>query len=308
MRREIGALSSLIFIGAMEMMKVIGIGDNVCDKYIQSGLMYPGGQALNFSVYAKQLGAYASYMGVFGRDAVAAHILKTLDELQVEHSRCRQYDGENGYAKVNLVNGDRVFVASNKGGVVNEHPIMLDEADLAYIKGFQLLHTSNNSHFDDQLAIAFTTGTPISYDFSTHWSRKDLVKKVGPYLKYAFFSCGSVSENDVQDICKMIYGAGCEMVIAMRGNLGALIYDGNRFYHQKPNYVEAIDTLGAGDSFATAFLLSFEESIILDPVRMKTDEIYYLQKLEKAARSGALFAAKTCLMRGAFGYGTPITE
>ena len=50
--------------------KVIGIGDNVCDKYYPAKIMYPGGQAMNFSVYAKMLGADAAYMGVFGRDEV----------------------------------------------------------------------------------------------------------------------------------------------------------------------------------------------------------------------------------------------
>ena len=49
-------------------MKVIGIGDNVCDKYEHLSMMFPGGQALNFSVYAKMLGAESSYMGVFGDD------------------------------------------------------------------------------------------------------------------------------------------------------------------------------------------------------------------------------------------------
>lgn len=48
-------------------MKVIGIGDNVCDKYIHLKTMFPGGQALNFSVYAKQLGADVSYMGYLER-------------------------------------------------------------------------------------------------------------------------------------------------------------------------------------------------------------------------------------------------
>ena len=41
-------------------MRVIGIGDNVCDKYEYLKTMFPGGQALNFSVYAKMLGADAS--------------------------------------------------------------------------------------------------------------------------------------------------------------------------------------------------------------------------------------------------------
>lgn len=34
-------------------ISVLGIGDNVVDKYLHSGIMYPGGNALNFSVYAK---------------------------------------------------------------------------------------------------------------------------------------------------------------------------------------------------------------------------------------------------------------
>ncbi len=29
-------------------ISVLGIGDNVVDKYLHSGIMYPGGNALNF--------------------------------------------------------------------------------------------------------------------------------------------------------------------------------------------------------------------------------------------------------------------
>ena len=53
------------------MVKVLGLGDNVCDVYLHTGTMYPGGQAVNFAVYAGQLGAQADFMGVFGGDAVA---------------------------------------------------------------------------------------------------------------------------------------------------------------------------------------------------------------------------------------------
>ena len=38
-----------------EEMKVIGIGDNVCDKCIHLKTMFPGGQALNFAAYAGML-------------------------------------------------------------------------------------------------------------------------------------------------------------------------------------------------------------------------------------------------------------
>ncbi|MFQ8841328.1 MAG: PfkB family carbohydrate kinase [Clostridium fessum] len=65
-------------------------------------------------------------------------------------------------------------------------------------------------------------------------------------------------EEDAEEICtKNDHRAGCPMVIATRGSYGAVLFDGTQFYEQPPHLVEAVDTLGAGDSFATAFLLSF---------------------------------------------------
>ena len=48
-------------------VKVLGFGDNVVDKYEHIKTMYPGGNAVNFAVFAKKLGAERSaYMGIFG--------------------------------------------------------------------------------------------------------------------------------------------------------------------------------------------------------------------------------------------------
>lgn len=284
-------------------MKVIGIGDNVCDKYEHLKMMFPGGQAMNFAVYAKLLGADASYMGVFGRDEVADHVIATLDELEVEHTRCRQYDGENGCARVTLVDGDRVFLGSNRGGITKEKPLDLTEDDLNYIKGFSHVHTSNNSHFDSQLAKVKSTGVPLSYDFSGRWNEPDRVERVAPYADYAFLSCGSIPEEEAMEICRNMYAAGIKKIIATRGSYGALYYDGVGFFSQPPKLVNAIDTLGAGDSFATAFLLSFTESMEREPEKMTNDRTYYETELKKALEAGAEFASKTCMVQGAFGHG-----
>lgn len=284
-------------------MRVIGIGDNVCDKYEHLKMMFPGGQALNFAVYAKMLGADASYMGVFGSDAVADHVITTLDELQVEHSHCRQYDGENGCARVTLVDGDRVFLGSNRGGVTKEKPLDLTGEDLEYIRGFSHVHTSNNSHFDSQLAKVKSTGVPLSYDFSGRWNEPDRVERVAPYADYAFLSCGSIPEEEAMDICRNMYQAGIKKVIATRGSYGALFYDGVGFFSQPPKLVKAIDTLGAGDSFAVAFLLSFTESMERESEKMKNDRGFYEKELKKALEAGAEFASKTCMVQGAFGHG-----
>lgn len=288
-------------------MRVIGIGDNVCDKYIHLQTMFPGGQALNFSVYARMLGAEASYLGVFGRDAVADHVIKTLDELGIEHGHCRQYDGENGYAKVTLVDGDRVFLGSNKGGVAKENPLVLTEEDINYIKTFSHIHTSNNSHFDSQLP-KLAEKLSISYDFSGQWTDRSKVAFAAPYISYAFLSCGSVLEEEAMEICRNVYAAGCPMIIATRGSYGAMLYDGEEFFQQPPKLVEAVDTLGAGDSFATAFLLSFTESLSALKEKMKSDRCLYRAELKKAMEKGAEFASKTCMIRGAFGHGKTMEE
>ena len=223
--------------------RVIGIGDNVCDKYYPSKIMYPGGQAMNFSVYAKKLGADAAYMGVFGRDEVADHVIRTLDELGVDYSRCRQYDGENGYAKVRLVDGDREFIMSNKGGIVNEHPLELTKEDLDYIRTFKLVHTSCNGHLDGELHKLRKAGVPISYDMSGRWNQEYYVETIGPQVDIAFASCGDTPEEEIKKLCEALKARGCRMTVATRGGKGSMIYDGEQYYTQKPKQVDAVDTL-----------------------------------------------------------------
>lgn len=285
------------------MIKVIGIGDNVCDKYEHLKTMYPGGQTVNFTVYATMLGAQAAYLGVFGTDEVAEHVMWALDQHGVDRSHCRQYQGENGCARVSLVDGDRVFLGSNKGGVLKEHPIQLSQEDLDYVQGFQLIHTSNNSYLDGQLPTLRTTGVPISYDFSGQWTDQERVARVAPHVDYAFLSCGAVSREEAERICREMHARGAKHVTATRGDQGAIFFDGKELYEQPPQLVEAVDTLGAGDSFATALLLSLLESEQQHGAQLERDRDLYQMELKKALAQAAQFSAKTCLIHGAFGHG-----
>ena len=247
------------------------------------------------------LGAESAFMGVFGTDAIAEHVQATLDEFGIDHSRCRQYEGENGHARVTLVDGDRVFLGSNRGGVTREHPIQLEENDLAYIHGFSHVHTTNNGYTDAQLPKLKPLGVTVSYDFSGQWKDEERVARVAPYIDFAFLSCGSVSEEEARAVCEKIYKAGCPQVVATRGSLGAVYYDGSLFLVCPPKLVEAVDTLGAGDSFATAFLLSVTEAREKDPALGSGH--YPKAVVEKALEAGAEFSARTCLVQGAFGHG-----
>ncbi len=290
------------------MVKVLGLGDNVCDVYLHTGTMYPGGQAVNFAVYAGQLGAQADFMGVFGGDAVARHVQSTLDEKGVGRSHCRSYPGENGFARVTLVEGDRVFMGSNRGGVLQEHPIYLEQADLDYIAGFDLVHTTNNGFVDSLLPQLRQLPPFVSYDFSYRWNEEDRVERVCPYIDFAFLSCSSLDDVQTQDLCRRLHEKGCGVVTATRGSKGATVFDGSRFYEQSPHLVEPVDTMGAGDSFATAMLIFLLQALEKEGKNAWSWESFRSNALPQALDKAAAFSARNCLVHGAFGCGVPVPE
>ena len=289
-------------------MRLIGIGDNVCDVYLHLAEMFPGGQALNVAVFAKMQGIDSAYLGVFGDDEVAEHIKNTLSEFGVDTSHCRHVHGENGYALVTLIDGDRVFLGSNKGGVGRDFPLVLDDNDIEYIRQFSVVHTTNNSFFDDQLSVLYEAGIPISYDFSDQWiEHREWAEKVAKYCTFAFMSLPhNASENEILSYCGRMHACGCRNIVATNGSKGAYFYDGKNLWFQPSHLVKAIDTLGAGDSFATTVLVNYYNSLEADPDAMAGDPAYYETEVKKALEAAAEFSSHVCLSKGAFDHGKKI--
>lgn len=289
-------------------MKLVTIGDNVCDVYLHLETMFPGGQALNVAVYANMLGQESGYIGVFGRDDVSEHILEVLNELGTDYSHCIHCDGENGYAMVNNVEGERVFLGGNKGGIAAVTPINFTEEDLAYIRNFSVIHTSNNSFIDSDLPVLKATGIPISYDFSQQWSEDpEWMKEIAPYCTFAFCSLpDDAKDEEIPVYIQSFHELGVPNVIATFGKKGSFFSDGNGIINQPPNLVAAIDTLGAGDSFTTAFLVNYYNALEANPEEMLPGTDYYMNALKKALKEAAYFSSQTCLIYGAFGHGKKI--
>lgn len=289
-------------------MRLIGIGDNVCDVYLHLEEMFPGGQTLNVAVFAKQQGIASAYMGVFGDDEVAEHNQKTLSEFGVDTSHCRQVHGANGYACVTLVDGDRVFVGSNKGGVAREYPLLLSDDDAEYVKQFSVAHISNNSFFDGQVPRLYETGVPISYDFSDQWiNDRQWAEGLAKYCTFGFMSLpDKVTNEEILAYCERMHACGCKNIVATNGSKGAYFYDGTNLWFQPSHLVKAIDTLGAGDSFATTVLVNYFQSLEADPQAMANDPVYYETEVKKALQAAAAFSSQVCLCKGAFDHGKKI--
>lgn len=288
----------------MDNYKVIGIGDNVVDKYVHQGMMYPGGNALNFCAYARMCEMEASYLGKFGNDPVAHYIQRVLDELKIEHSHCRNFEGENGYARVTLENGDRVFLGSNKGGIAKEKAWDFTDDDLNYIQSFSVIHTSLNSYIEQDLAILKTSRVPISFDFSVRWN-DDYLEQVCPYADISFLSCSHLTESEREREMRKAQAFGSNLVIGTVGENGSFALYKDQWIYQPAVLTETVDTMGAGDSYLTAFLIGMIRSSENGTLFSDSDE-EMLRRIKASMEQGAAFAAKICRVNGAFGYGTAI--
>ena len=97
-------------------MRIVGVGDNVLDRYVDQGLMYPGGNAVNVPVLALRFGAEAAaYVGAVGDDEGGSWLLEALGLEGLDTSRVKVLPERNSYSRVALVDGDRTFVGGEKG-------------------------------------------------------------------------------------------------------------------------------------------------------------------------------------------------
>lgn len=273
--------------------KILCIGDNVWDKYLSRGKMYPGGQCVNTCAYAGMNGVAAAYLGQFGDDSPAGLMQEVLAEKGIDYSRSRQYPGEDGFALVTLRDGDRVFLGSNKGGAARLQSYAFTEEDFAYIKGFSLVYTNVNCHIEDDLPALSALGVPIVFDFSDRWTPGYLAR-VCPYIKVACLSCAHLPQGEMESVLREVAGFGVPLVLGTRGGEGSWALCRGKLHHCHAAPAERIvDTMGAGDAYLAALLCGLLE----DPSPAALPET-----MEKAAR----FAAKICGLEGAFGCGVPI--
>lgn len=289
----------------MKEARIIAIGDNVVDKYLSRGRMYPGGQCVNTCVYSVMNGGKAAYLGKFGDDAAARHNCAVLEELGVDFGRSRHFHGENGAAKVTLQNGDRVFLGSNRGGVAKEHPFDFTEEDLAYIRGFHIIYTNTNSYILDDLPLLHETGVPIAFDFSTEWE-DELLARVCPYISIALLSCANLEDEEREARMRRAAEYGVKLVVGTVGEAGSYaLYEGEMLYAGACRAEQVKDTMGAGDSYFATLLTTLLQD---DGELFEACHDRMRERLLHAMGCGAKFAAKVCGMEGAFGYGTAIAE
>ncbi|CAH0177030.1 PfkB family carbohydrate kinase [Pseudomonas brassicacearum] len=268
------------------MASLIAVGDNTLDVYLDRNIEYPGGNALNVSVFAARLGARSAYLGCVGDDRHGQYLLDCLQQEAVDASHCRILTGANGWACVDSINGERVFLGSDPGVC---RQLQLDADDLAYLAKFPLAHSSLYSGLESQLAQIRQASGCLSFDFSDNWVEFDwqaLIQQVD----IAFFSAADLSSSEARGLADSMRALGPATVVITRGAQGALAVDAQGVHEQAAQPCAFVDSMGAGDGFIAAFLLAWQAR----------------HNLAECLARGVGHAGQVCGWAGGFGHGRSI--
>lgn len=262
-------------------VRLVGLGDNVVDRYWTQGLMYPGGNAVNVAVHARRSGAEAAYVGIIGTDDGGDLVESSLRSEGLDLERLRRSEGETAFASVYTdETGNRSFGLCLKGVSLFQP----NADDLAYLEKFDIVHLCETIRMEPSLS-QIAERAAVSYDFSDRDNEyaAPLVRDV----TVATFSRSESTEEEAEAQVKWAHERGARYVIVTRGARGALISDGFTVHRQTAAPAQVVDTLGAGDSFIARLVVRLWEGVALPA----------------AAAEAAAYSAEVCSVPGGFGYG-----
>ena len=142
------------------------------------------------------------------------------------------------------------------------------------------VHSANLPGFRDLARALAGRGVPVSHDFSVSYETDDL-----DGLDTAFYSWpGRPDDEELHGIATAAHRGGARVVVATCGERGSVVFEEGRPTVAGAPSIVAVDTCGAGDTYA-AVLLS--ERLGGSP-------------LTAAMRSASEAAASSCLHLGAW--------
>ena len=269
------------------MPRLLGIGDNTVDVYVDRGVQYPGGNAVNVAVQARRLGLATSYLGCIGRDDRGSLIERSLAAEEVDVSRLRRLDGPTAFSRIAHQHGDRRFIGSDPG-VRGRYSLVAE--DDSFIASYDLVHTSVHSDIEADLPRVRRAARFLSYDYSEHLGRPGKAETL-KLVDVAFLSCPGGGVEECRALLDRCAAEGPSVIVVTRGDAGACALAAGNYHSCDVVPGPVVDTLGAGDAFIAGFLAAMAAGRDVPSC------------LDTARRHAAL----ACCVPGAFGYGEPAT-
>ncbi|HEX6983630.1 MAG TPA: adenosine kinase [Balneolaceae bacterium] len=227
-----------------------------------------GGSAANTVIAVSQLGGKAFYSCKVARDTFGDFYLSDMKEADINTNFDRQEreDGITGKCLVMITeDADRTMntflgiTSALSTGEVDDQAIK--NAEYVYIEGylvasdtgFEAMKLTKKVAEESNVKTALTLSDPSIVE----GFKRRFQKVIAPSVDLLFCNEDEAREftgkDELMEAANALKKAANRFVIT-QGSNGAIIYDGDSFIDIAPHHVEAVDTNGAGDIFAGAFL------------------------------------------------------
>jgi fructoselysine 6-kinase len=269
-------------------MNVACVGDCGVDRYVPLGLDRAGGITLNVAVHLRQCvpDAHVTVCSPLGDDRGARIVTDAIARAGLD-ARIRHLRGQTPIQYIDLEpDGEKRFI-EYQAGVLRDYRLGPEERDV--IDASDLLVTTVFAQvealFDSVMALPSRGLRAV--DFTNLSDVTDGVGLVGQYagrLDVAFFGLSS-GEGDLIDTLEEIARSNGRLFVVTLGRDGSMALGGSdRIVRSARLVPKVVDTTGAGDSFAAAFLAEYCET----------------RDIERALARGSDNAARTIQHVGGF--------
>ena len=278
-------------------MKSVCVGDNVIDYYVNTGQMFPGGNSLNVAVHLARMGNESSYLGNIADDQMAKVIIRSLKNNNVDFSQCEIVrNSTTKHCNYEVIDGERTFLSVELGGNWSG-PMELTEEKIEYLKGFDAIICNCNAKMPEEMKKISQLDSLYVYDFGEKekYHVDEYLDQVCENLDLAMFSFPHADEETLQAFAKRIMAHGCANVLITVGSHGQYLISEKGTVNGEISAVDAVDTMGAGDSFLAGFVSGmFSQG-------WRKGAALAGESAVRALQIASHYAGENCLKEGGFG-------
>jgi sugar/nucleoside kinase (ribokinase family) len=240
------------------------IMDHLKERHHQRG---SGGSAANSVIAISQFGGKGFYSCKVANDALGHFYMDDLIAGGVDtNHHTDKDDGHTGRCVVLVTpDADRTMITHlGVSGGLSEKELVADalrDSDYFYTEGYLVTSDPARNLSVAAKGIAEEAGVKTAISLSdpnmVSYFKEGLMEMIGDGMDLVFANeaeaMGMADTNDLNAAIAFLKTISKEFAVT-RGAKGALVYDGKDLIEIEPVKVEAVDTVGAGDMFAGAFL------------------------------------------------------
>jgi len=221
-----------------------------------------GGGGTNTAVSFSRMGLKTAWLGKIGVGTNSRRIIEEMKKEKVDISLvCRDKKNRTGFSVILDAKGHDRTILAYKGSndTLSWNEINKRKLKTKWFYCSSLVGKSFNT-LEKLVVYANKNGMKVAFNPSAY-----LAKKGCKFLEKIIKNTNLLVMNDEEALCltkiknlekcmKKLASMGPEIVVITQGKKGCHAYDGKKVYSIKPNAVKVLESTGAGDSFASAFL------------------------------------------------------